>query len=130
MPSADRFHHVTLTVTNLESSVRWYEDALGLTRVADRQGDGWTRALLRSPTGLVIGLTQHHATGSSDRFDPIRVGLDHLSISCGTRAEVEQWASHLDSIGVAHAPIDDAPAGHVLVCTDPDGIPVEFFAST
>lgn len=128
MPIATSFHHVTLTVTNLEASVRWYRDVLGLAHVADRHGPGWTRTLLRSTSGLVIGLTRHDATSPSDRFDPARVGLDHLSIACADRAEVEEWARHLDSIGVDHAPIDDAPAGHVLVCKDPDDLPVEFFA--
>ena len=40
------------------------------------------------------------------------------------RAEVEAWVEHLDTTGIPHGGIVDAPAGHVLVCRDPDGIPI------
>ena len=62
------------------------------------------------------------------RFDERRVGLDHLSIACGDRAEVEAWERHLDELGVEHGELVDAGYGHVLTSRDPDGIPVEFFA--
>jgi catechol 2,3-dioxygenase-like lactoylglutathione lyase family enzyme len=127
-PEVRAFHHVTLTVTDLERSVEWYERVLGLPKVADRAGDGWVRALLRAPSGVMIGLTRHEGTGSGDGFDHLRVGLDHVSIACADRAEVERWAAHLDRCAVPHGEIVDAPAGHVLVCRDPDGIPVELFA--
>ena len=67
MPTPESFHHLTLTVTDLALSVAWYEETLGLTRAADREGPGWTRALMRSPSGLMIGLTEHEATAAGDR---------------------------------------------------------------
>ncbi len=87
MKSPAVFHHVTLTVTDLPRSIDWYERVLGMTKVADREGPTWKRALMRSEGGLVIGLTAHEGTGS-DRFDERRVGLDHLSIACEDRDEV------------------------------------------
>jgi hypothetical protein len=90
MRSPATFHHITLTVTDLPRSIDWYERVLGMTKVADREGPTWKRALMRSEGGLVIGLTAHEGTGS-DRFDERRVGLDHLSIACEDRAEVEAW---------------------------------------
>jgi glyoxylase I family protein len=129
VPEPTSFHHITLTVTDLARSVTWYERALRLAKVADREGDGWIRALMRAPSGLMIGLTEHAGGNPGDRFDHTRVGIDHLSIGCADRGEVEGWATHLDGVGVAHGEITDATAGHVLVCHDPDGIPVEFFAS-
>ena len=129
VPNARRLHHLTLTVTDLEASVAWYGRVLGLDRFADRSGPGWERILVGSPGELLIGLTRHDATAPGEAFDPARVGLDHLSVACEDRFEVEVWADHLSALGVAHEDIVDAPAGHVLVCQDPDGIPVEFFAS-
>ena len=129
MPTAGRLHHLTLSVTDLEASVAWYGRVLGLDRFADRSGPGWERVLVGTPGELLIGLTVHEQTPSDEGFDPVRVGLDHLSVACEDRAAVEAWADHLDALGVAHGDIVDAPAGHVLVCRDPDGIPVEFFAS-
>jgi len=121
------FHHVTLTVTDLGRSIDWYERVLGMTKVADREGPTWNRALMRSEGGLVIGLTAHEGTGG-DRFDERRVGLDHLSIACEGRDEVEAWERHLTELGVEHGDLVDAGYGHVLTSRDPDGIPVEFFA--
>ena len=76
----------------------------------------------------MIGLTRHDGTAPGEGFDHLRVGLDHLSIACADRAEVARWAAHLDACGVPHGEIVDAPAAHVLVCRDPDGIPVEIYA--
>jgi len=81
MPTPEGFHHVTLTVADLARSVEWYERALAITKVADREGDGWVRALLRSPSGFMIGLTEHDATVASACFDHAVVGLDHLSVA-------------------------------------------------
>ena len=128
MKTPATFHHVTLTVTDLPRSIDWYERVLGMTKVADREGPTWTRALMRSEGGLVIGLTVHEGTGP-DRFDERRVGLDHLSIACEDRAEVEAWERHLTELSVEHGDLVDAGYGYVLTSRDPDGIPVEFFAS-
>jgi catechol 2,3-dioxygenase-like lactoylglutathione lyase family enzyme len=129
MPIPEGFHHVTLTVTDRARSSTWYQQVLGIDKVADREGDGWTRVLLRAPNGLMIGLTEHEATAAGTRFDPTAVGLDHVSIGCEGRNGVEAWASHLDQLGGAHSGVVDAPAGSLLVVKDPDGIPLEFFAS-
>ena len=127
MRSPSTFHHLTLSVTDLPRSVDWYERVLGMSKTADREGPTWIRALLRSEGGLVIGLTAHEGTPGG-RFDERRVGLDHLSIACADRAEVEAWERHLDELGVEHGALVDAGYGHVLTSRDPDGIPVEFFA--
>jgi len=128
MPEAQRIHHVTLTVTDLDTSVAWYERVLGLEKAAVRTGPGWVRALLKNRHGLVIGLTVHEAGDPSDRFDERRVGLDHLSIACADAAEVEAWRERLEDLGVVHGGVGEVPYGHVLVARDPDGIAVEFFS--
>jgi catechol 2,3-dioxygenase-like lactoylglutathione lyase family enzyme len=130
MPTPQGVHHVTLTVTDLERSSAWYQRVLNIDKVADRSGDGWTRVLLRTASGFMIGLTEHDATANGDRFDPTVVGLDHLSIACSDRDGIEAWAAHLDDLGVQHSGVIDAAAGSLLVVEDPDGIPIEFFAST
>jgi catechol 2,3-dioxygenase-like lactoylglutathione lyase family enzyme len=128
MKSPAGFHHVTLTVTDLPRSIDWYERVLGMTKVSDREGPTWSRAVMRSEGGLVIALTVHESTGT-DRFDERRVGLDHLSIACEGRDEVAAWERHLTELGVEHGELVDAGYGYVLTSRDPDGIPVEFFAN-
>ncbi len=45
-----------------------------------------------------------------------------------TRSELEQWASRLDALGIAHGGVVDAPYGSGLSFRDPDNIALEFFA--
>ncbi len=127
MPEARRIHHLTLTVTDLDASVAWYERVLGLEKANERQGSGWVRTILRNRHGLVIGLTVHEAGRTDDRFDERRVGLDHLSIACDDLDEVSAWRDRLDELDVPHGGIGETSYAHVLVTRDPDDIPVEFF---
>ncbi|MGZ8615433.1 MAG: VOC family protein [Actinomycetota bacterium] len=122
------YHHVSLTVTDLHRSMRWYEQVLGVRKVADRAGEGWVRSVMRSEAGLTIGLTVHEGTPTGDGFDHRRVGLDHLSIGCADRDDVRAWVDHLDALGVTHGPLEEPGYAAVVTARDPDGIAVEFFA--
>lgn len=126
-PTPHAVSHVTVTVTDLEKSAAWYAQALGMSRVRDMQGDTWRRVLMLG-NGVMIGLQVHDATRPDDRFDETRVGLDHLSLACADRGEVERWLEHLDSVGIAHSGISSGPAA-VATVKDPDGIALEFFAA-
>lgn len=126
-PTPNAVSHVTVTVTDLERSAAWYAAALGMRRVRDMAGPTWKRTLMLGD-GVMIGLQAHEATAAADRFDETRVGLDHLSLACADRAEVERWLAHLDSKGVAHSGISGEPAS-VATVRDPDGIAIEFFAA-
>ena len=121
-------HHLTLTVTDAESSADWYQRLLGPATVVRRQGPGWTRVRMQWPGGLVIGVTQHEATSADDGFDHTRIGLDHVGLGCAGEAEVLKWAQRLDDRGIDHGPVEDVPYGWAVTARDPDGIAVEFFA--
>jgi glyoxylase I family protein len=123
----EAFSHVTLTVSDVEASAAWYARALGMDRGPNMVGPGWQRTLMHAGPGVVIGLQAHERTSQGDRFDETRVGLDHLSIACKDRAEIEAWLRKLDDGGVPHSTISAEPA-NVATTQDPDGIPIEFFA--
>ena len=127
MPTITAISHITLTVTDLERSVHWYADTLGLRRGVDMSGPGWKRVIMVTDQGVVVGLQAHERTSADDSFDETRVGIDHLSFACADRAEVEDWSRQLDAAGIAHSDIHGDPAS-VLTITDPDGIAIEFFA--
>jgi catechol 2,3-dioxygenase-like lactoylglutathione lyase family enzyme len=122
------YHHVSLTVTDLERSMRWYERVLGVRKVADRTGEGWVRSVMRSDGGLTVGLTVHEGGPADGRFDHRRVGLDHFAIACADADAVRDWVDHLDELGVVHGPIEEPGYATVVTARDPDGIAVEFFA--
>ena len=120
-------HHLTLSVTDAAASAAWYQQLLGEATVIRREGADWHRLRMQWPDGLVIGVTQHAATGADDRFDHHRVGLDHIGIGCATEADVRAWSARMDDLGVEHGPVEDVPYGWAVTARDPDGIAVEFF---
>jgi glyoxylase I family protein len=127
MTTPGDYHHVTVTVTDLERSFAWYRDVLGCEKLADREGPDWTRVVMRLPDGPILGITVHEGTSEADAFDHRRVGLDHIGILCRDREELVAWEARLDAIGVRHGGIVDAPYASAITCRDPDDIPIEFF---
>jgi len=67
---------------------------------------------------------------SDDRFDPDRVGLDHLSFNVASRGELEGAVRLLEEHGVPHGQITSlASFGiDVLPFEDPDGVQLELTA--
>jgi hypothetical protein len=57
--------------------------------------------------GMLMGLRAVDDERSDDRFDPFRVGLDHLSFGADSRADLERTIEALDSLGVEHGQIND-----------------------
>lgn len=129
MPEFTGVSHIDLSVSDVEKSAAWYVETLGLRRVRRADLDNRVMVvLLHEPTGLVIGLNQHH-TPSADSFDERTPGLDHLGFTVAEREELHRWQEHLEGLGVEHSPITDAPSGSgtALVFRDPDNIQLEFW---
>ena len=77
----------------------------------------------------MLGIHEHPGhTQSDDAFSEYRVGLDHVAFACGTRAELVEWATQLDTLGVPHGGVQDASYGSGLSFRDPDDNALEFFA--
>ena len=128
MPSLSGLDHVALTVTNLEVSIAFYENVLGLEAIATLDDGPFVRRLFALPGGPHLGLTQHDV-GSGAAFDPTTPGLDHLALACPSREELLTWVEHLDRHGVSHGGVQDAAYGGALSFRDPDGTALELFVS-
>ena len=109
-------------MSDLERSLWWYREVLGAELFLDER-DGGRAAVILSLAGtpLLIGLTTHEEH-NSDGFDPARTGLDHFAFSVASRDHLDDWAAHLDAVGVEHSPAIDVPPGAILNFKDPDGI--------
>ena len=59
----------------------------------------------------------------------LTTGLDHLGFTANSRAELVEWESKLDALGVVYTPIRDMEFGHHLNFRDPDNIALEISAS-
>jgi len=127
MNASPPFHHITLTVSDIEKSGQWYQALLGPAEVIRREGDGWTRLRMNWSSGLVIAVTSHSASRTNQKFDHTQIGLDHLGLECGSEMEIRNWITRFDDLGIEHGPLESASYGWVVTARDPDGIPIEFF---
>lgn len=131
MPSISAIHHVSVTVTDLDRSVAWYGEVLGLDRLMEEKhpdGRGYAIVLGKPDWSLCVGLHVHDAN-ESERFAESRTGLDHVGFLVSSRAELEAWEARLTELGVEHSPINDELEGFaVLVFRDPDNIQLEFMS--
>ena len=126
-PRLPTIHHLTLTVTDPEASAAFYQALLGPADVARRTGADWLRLRLLWPNGLMLGFTRHDGSLGTDAFDHRRVGLDHAGFACADEADVLEWVSIMDDLGVQHGPVEEAAYALVVTGRDPDGIPIEFY---
>jgi glyoxylase I family protein len=134
----DGIHHLRLTVTDVQRSREFYTGLLGFQVAVESPPDDDPAAgevfkvlfggIVMIRGNLLMGLRP--MAPSDDRFQPDRVGLDHLSFGVGSREELEQAARMFDEHGVPHGVITRL-AGFgidVLSFEDPDGIQLELTA--
>jgi catechol 2,3-dioxygenase-like lactoylglutathione lyase family enzyme len=121
------FHHLALTVRDLDASASWYEGLFDLDPVMDEPGDERRASVYRlRNTDVMLGLTEHRSNDGS-MFRPDRTGLDHVAFSVGTREDVDAWAERLDAAGVEHSGRIDIGIGAILNFADPDGVQLSIF---
>ena len=132
MPVFTGVSHVDLTVRDADRSAAWYERVLGMTSLGDRPElatpgvAARVITMMNRATGMTFGMVQHDA-GEDREFSEFRVGLDHLSLTVASHAELEEWVAHLDACGVEHSAIAEMAYGSVVVFRDPDNIQLELF---
>ena len=130
MPDVSGIHHVSVTVTDIERSVPWYSELLGLTKLMEERhpdGTGYAVVLGKPDWSMCVGL-HTHPTNERERFSESRTGLDHIGFMVSGRAELDAWESRLTELGVEHSPVNDQGGYAVLVFRDPDNIQLEFFS--
>jgi glyoxylase I family protein len=133
-----RPHHIALTVTDVDESIRWYQSVFGVQFMMDAPHPGGVGKLLADEGMQLVIVLHHHDGNDGDLFVETRTGLDHVGLAVPTRADLEAWQVHLESNDVIRAdvadkpmtqsPIADEPYGSVLVFRDPDNIQLELFA--
>jgi len=122
-------NHVALTVRDFDVSGPWYRRLLGTEPIADEDsGAGYRHQVWLLGGGTLFGIHQHDREIPDEKFSEFRAGLDHVAFGCANRAELEQWVTKLDELGIEHGGIVDAHYGSGLSFRDPDGIALEFFA--
>lgn len=121
-------HHIALTVTDRDRSRDFYIDVLGFQFLMEF---GPKYLLSNGSVILALNLAPDPERAiAHDRFDESRVGLDHVSFSVKTLAELGTAVRMLDERGIPHGHIKDLGGLgiSVLAIRDPDNIQVELTA--
>jgi len=127
MPELPTIAHVTLTVSDLDRSVPWYERLFGATLEIDEDPGPFRRAVWLVGGQTLVGLHQFPDPADTLPFNERRTGLDHLAFACASRGDLEAWEARLDELGIANGGIVDAAYGSGLSFRDPDNIALEFY---
>lgn len=119
-----RIGHVHLTVSNLETALRFYRDVLGF-EVTQRYG---ASAVFLSAGGYHhhIGLNTWSGEGASAP-PPGRTGLYHLAILYPTRKELARAFKRLFDHGVPIEGASDHGVSEAIYLRDPDGNGIELY---
>ena len=120
------FSHVAIRVTDLKRARHFYVDLLGFPVALELEG-----VVLVKVGSSLMGIRGDAAeTKPTDRFDPHRVGLDHVSFAVDSVEQLDRMKRDLDAAGVPNDGVHDEPALNAkgLVFYDPDGIALELYA--
>ncbi|RFU20584.1 VOC family protein [Geodermatophilus marinus] len=133
-------HHVRLTVTDITRSKAFYAQLLGVGPAIDFSDQAHDPAARQDPHRFFGGCT--YALGSQllglrpsappgDRFDPTRIGLDHVSLAVDSPDALHQAADRLGSAGVEHGEVTELGELGIAILSvqDPDGINLELVAT-
>jgi glyoxylase I family protein len=136
--AVDGIHHLRLTVTDVQRSREFYTSLLGFQVAAESPpaDDPAAAEVFKILFGGVVMIRGNLLMGlrpmapADDRFDPDRVGLDHLSFGVASHEALEEAARLFDERGVPHGAITRLGAFgiDVLPFQDPDGMQLELTA--
>ncbi|HEU5219207.1 MAG TPA: VOC family protein, partial [Gemmatimonadales bacterium] len=113
---------VRLEVSNLNRSVAYYQEVLGL-----RATQGVGRAILVAQHDSVPLVELHERPGATPVPRRGRLGLYHFALLLPERADLGRFLSHLSSMRL-HPGMSDHLVSEALYLSDPDGLGIEVYA--
>ena len=121
------FSHVAIRVSDLKRAKRFYVELLGFPVALELED----KTLVKVGSGILAICGDAVETKPGDRFDPHRVGLDHVSFAVDSVEHLERMKRDLDAAGVPNDGVNYEPKlnATALVFYDPDGIALELYAS-
>jgi len=124
-PQTTGVHHLALRSNDLARARTFYGSTLGLPIVLET----WDSFVALAGSTLLVVRSPETATPVGDRFDPFRVGLDHVALACADEAELERVSRALEAAAVPSTGLrfDAVLRRRYVAFKDPDGIAWEFY---
>lgn len=125
MLTVSGFSHAAIRVVDLARSRRFYTELLGFPLVFEADDV----VLVKVGTALLGIRGGASETPQDDRFDPFRVGLDHLALAVESEDQLHEMHRALEAGGVRNDGVRDEPGLNAksVVFYDPDGIALELY---
>src|SRR3954452_1068 len=120
LPAATRMGAVHLTVADLDRSLAYYEQQIGL-RVHTREGG---RARLGTGGEDLLVLTEEPGARPADGYS----GLFHFALLVPERADLARWLAHAARDRVALTGLSDHAVSEAIYLRDPDHHGIEIYA--
>jgi catechol 2,3-dioxygenase-like lactoylglutathione lyase family enzyme len=120
-PALAGLHHLKIPVSDLDASLRWYQNTFGaahLEQFDHFDDDGARYAVIIAIPGLPTTVELRWAPKAASAMRE----CDTITLAVNSPEDLQAWAAHLDSQHVEHSPVIKGAAGHLLVVADPDGI--------
>jgi catechol 2,3-dioxygenase len=111
---------VSLSVTNLDRSLRYYTEAIGLAPL--KKGDG--QATLGVPGNPLLHLVE---LPGGRPWTEDATGLYHFALLLPTRADLGRWVRHWYELGMPEFGQGDHLVSEALYLRDPDGHGIEIY---
>ncbi len=121
LPDQTRLGRVLLQVADLDRSIGFYREVLGL----DLLNSGDARSTLGSEDRPLIEL--HERDGAAASGNRRRLGLFHYAILLPQRAALGRFIRHLNNLGVRVGASDHLVSESIYL-DDPDGLGIEVYA--
>jgi catechol 2,3-dioxygenase len=123
IPDTAHIGRVRLAVSELERSIRFYSDVIGLALLKESEG---TAQLGVSTNGRVL-LELEEIPGIRPVGRRSRLGLYHVALLLPSRAALASFMQHVSRLGIPFGAADHI-VSEALYFSDPDGLGVEVYA--
>ncbi len=117
--------HLAIRVTDLARAKQFYSETLGFPVMME-----FADVVLVNAGGMLLGMRGGNPeTAPDDRFNPFRVGLEHIALAVADPAELDGLQKQLDAAGVRNNGVegDASTGGRYISFYDPDGIAWELY---
>jgi glyoxylase I family protein len=124
-PQTTGVHHLALRSSDLTRARNFYASTLGLPIVLET----WDSFVALAGSTLIVVRGPETRTARGDRFNPFRVGLDHVALACADETELDRVARALEAAQVPSTGLrfDAVLRRRYVAFKDPDGIAWEFY---